>query len=123
MIANQKDPSRLLNKRDGGRLLREEKLRKAVEKELPFLNKKLRQLAAEWTAEHGGGTEALTFNGVAIVQQVDEQETEDERTKQEEIDRRNALKKGGQPDIKPNPKAQKKSVGPGFICYLTYHQG
>ena len=112
MIANQKDPSRLLNKRDGGRLLREEKLRKAVEKELPFLNKKLRQLAAEWTAEHGGGTEALTFNGVAIVQQVDEQETEDERTKQEEIDRRNALKKGGQPDIKPNPKAQKKSVGP-----------
>ena len=91
MIANQKDPSRLLNKRDGGRLLREEKLRMAVEKELPFLNKKLRGLAAAWKAEHGNGTTPLTFDGVPIVEAIDE-EKEDQRVKDEEKAARDAAR-------------------------------
>mgnify|MGYP006104315437 CR=1 FL=1 len=87
MYASQSDPSRLLNKRDGGRLLREEKTRKAVEKELPSLNRQLRKLVQIWDSEHApklypkAPAEALTYDGIAIVELVDKQEQEDEERK------------------------------------------
>lgn len=90
MVANQKDPSRLLNRRDPGRLLREEKLRVAVEKDLPKMNNKLRELSAEWASAHAG--ELLTYDGEAIVALVDAQEGEDKRAKEEEKQRKEAEK-------------------------------
>ena len=89
MIANQKDPSRLLNRRDPGRLLREEKLRVAVEKDLPRMNKRLRELASEWSTQYGGG-EALTYDGLSVVNILDEQEAGDALEKSEEKMRKEA---------------------------------
>lgn len=54
MLAAKDDPSRLTSRRDPGRLLREEKLRNKVEKDLPKMNKRLRELAAEWSSANGG---------------------------------------------------------------------
>jgi len=54
MRASERDPNRLLAKGAGAarRLLQEEKLRTAVEKDLPRMNRKLRELVAAWEEVH-----------------------------------------------------------------------
>eukprot|EP01117_Protostelium_nocturnum_P012891 TRINITY_DN476_c1_g1_i1.p1 TRINITY_DN476_c1_g1~~TRINITY_DN476_c1_g1_i1.p1 ORF type:complete len:703 (+),score=314.31 TRINITY_DN476_c1_g1_i1:89-2110(+) len=52
-LAISSDPARLLSKkRDPGRLLREEKMRKVIEKELPKMEKKLKESLLEWSNEN-----------------------------------------------------------------------
>eukprot|EP00668_Euglena_longa_P031754 GGOE01041005.1.p1 GENE.GGOE01041005.1~~GGOE01041005.1.p1 ORF type:complete len:534 (-),score=150.83 GGOE01041005.1:335-1936(-) len=55
MLRAQKDPERLLSKRSNMAqvLLREEKLRNTVKRELPRLEAKLRQCCAAWQERHG----------------------------------------------------------------------
>ncbi|KAF1815783.1 hypothetical protein P152DRAFT_455498 [Eremomyces bilateralis CBS 781.70] len=59
LAASSQDASRLMNrgqkgeKRDPGKLLREEKMRKRIQKELPKLEAELRNKLMDWEAEYG----------------------------------------------------------------------
>jgi len=65
----------------------EEKLRTAVEKDLPRMNKKLRELVAAWEEEHG---ETLRIGGATVPCVLKEQEEEDSRHRDEEKHRKEA---------------------------------
>ena len=84
MRAQSSDSSRLNTKGKGAgiRLLQEQKLRTAVERDLPRFNKRLRKLVSEWNASHED--EPLTYDGASIIAMVDDQEAEDARVKEEE---------------------------------------
>eukprot|EP01117_Protostelium_nocturnum_P015662 TRINITY_DN6093_c0_g1_i1.p1 TRINITY_DN6093_c0_g1~~TRINITY_DN6093_c0_g1_i1.p1 ORF type:complete len:655 (+),score=255.81 TRINITY_DN6093_c0_g1_i1:137-2101(+) len=71
--ATSSDPSRLLSKkRDPGRLLREEKMRKNIEKELPRIESNLKIALERWKEENGTDFE---WNGITyskkLVDEVD----------------------------------------------------
>lgn len=87
MRASERDPNRLLAKGAGAarRLLQEEKLRTAVEKDLPRMNKKLRELVAAWEQEHG---ETLHIGGMTVPNVLKAQEDEDTRYREEEKQRK-----------------------------------
>ncbi|KAL1526482.1 hypothetical protein AB1Y20_015192 [Prymnesium parvum] len=122
MIAAAADPSRLTDrgKRDPGRLLREEKLRVKVEKDLPKMNKRLRELSAEWSAAHPD--DQLTYDGRPICVILDEQEAEfiaekDEERKRKEAEKmaKEEAKHAGKPQVTPRQSnsgpPHKKAVG------------
>ncbi len=76
------DPSRLLAKGRGAasRLLQEEKLRKAVARDLPRMNAKLLELVEAWHEERraaGKPEERLSFQGVCIKEMIKMQEHAD----------------------------------------------
>ena len=72
--ASQTDPSKQ-HKPGSAQWLREDKMRREVENNLPKINAKLKELAKEWAGAHEG--EEITFEGVAIVSLVVEQEEAD----------------------------------------------
>jgi hypothetical protein len=62
------DPQRLVSKkRDGGRLLREERMRKIINIKLPKLEAKLRTTLIDW--EHDNG-EPFYYNGVRYLETI-----------------------------------------------------
>ena len=64
------DPDRLLSKkRDPGRLLREEKFRKTINKELPKLDSKIKKLINEWEQNH---QEHFIYEGLRYIDQIHE---------------------------------------------------
>jgi len=90
MLAAQNDPSRLLARKPAGWLLKEEKLRTSVEKHLPQITAKVRELAAEWQAEHGG--ETLRYEGQPLLELLEAQEQAEVQQRQEEKERKAAEK-------------------------------
>jgi len=70
MLRSQKDPDRLLSKKQNMAqlLLREEKSRNAIKRDVPKLEAKIRQLCAEWEAQHGG---PVTLDGHDVLAVLD----------------------------------------------------
>jgi protein regulator of cytokinesis 1 len=76
------DPKRLLDtKKSAAFLLREEKLRRKIEKELPKLEEQLRVALLEWPKANNG--EVFTWNGENYLAIMKLQEEEERRYKQE----------------------------------------
>jgi hypothetical protein len=90
MLEAQNDPSRLLARKPAGFLLKEEKLRTSVEKHLPQMTLKVRELAAEWQAEHGG--EVLRYEGQPLLELLEAEERAEASKKLEEKERKAAEK-------------------------------
>lgn len=82
------DPNRLLSKsgRDAGRLLREEKMRKAIEKDLPKIEEKLRVVLVEWEEKN---SKPFMYNGSSYLElmedesRLEKQKKEDEKMRKE----------------------------------------
>ena len=90
MLEAQNDPSRLLARKPAGWLLKEEKLRTSVEKHLPQITLKVRELTAEWQAERGG--EVLRYGGVPLLELLEAEERAEASKKLEEKERKAAEK-------------------------------
>ena len=90
MLEAQNDPSRLLARKPAGFLLKEEKLRTSVEKHLPQITLKVRELAAEWQVEHGG--EVLRYEGRPLLELLEAEERAEASKKLEEKERKAAEK-------------------------------
>ena len=87
------DPSRLLSKKvqgDPGRLLREEKFRKTITKELPLLEQKLKQAISEWESSNNEEFYYCTesMNSTRYLELMELQDEEERRKKQEDKLRR-----------------------------------
>ena len=112
--AKDADPSRTVPK--GLALIEETKLRTRI-KELPNMNKKLRELAAEWSRGAGNG-DVLTAYGRPIVEVLAEQEKADEEAKQEEAEERRRQKESARnggaaaPAAKSAPRNSARGPGP-----------
>ena len=89
-----------LSKMRAGELLKEEKLRTAIERDLPKMNKKLRELCAEWEGAHPG--EPITYDGMTVVALVEKQEADD-------VDAKKA-KEAEQAERKAAKEAEKKAA-------------
>ena len=90
MLEAQNDPSRLLARKPAGFLLKEEKLRTSVEKHLPQMTLKVRELTAEWQVEHGG--EVLRYEGRPLLELLEAEERAEASKKLEEKERKAAEK-------------------------------
>ena len=90
MLEAQNDPSRLLARKPAGWLLKEEKLRTSVEKHLPQITLKVRELTTEWQAERGG--EVLRYGGVPLLEMLEAEERAEASKKLEEKERKAAEK-------------------------------
>jgi len=67
--ATSSDPTRLLKKAgDPGRLLKEERFRKVIAKELPKLEEKLRQIVLDWESKN---QKPFLFNGQRLLDQIE----------------------------------------------------
>ncbi len=78
--ATSSDPTRLLKKAgDPGRLLKEERFRKVIAKELPKLEEKLRKTIMEWEQKNHV---LFMFNGQRLLDQLEMKENRDERAKE-----------------------------------------
>jgi len=113
MRASANDPNRLLAKGAGvaRRLLQEERLRTTIEKDLPRMNKRLREMTAAWEEEHAG--ERLLYDGATIVSMLAAQEEDDARIEKEEKARKEAewaAKKAAREEAKG---LQAKGIRPG----------
>jgi len=90
MLEAQNDPSRLLARKPAGWLLKEEKLRTSVEKHLPQITLKVRELTTEWQAGHGG--EVLRYGGRPLLEMLEAEERAEASKKLEEKERKAAEK-------------------------------
>jgi len=109
--ASSSDPNRLLTKktsRDPGRLLREEKIRKTIEKKLPQLEAKLKQSLIEWEKENQRN---FTYYGQRYLDEMELREEIEKQRREEERLRKEREKQLQQMDIRPiTPKAARTAT-------------
>jgi len=112
------DPTRLLSKkpRDPGRLLREEKIRKTIEKELPKVEAKLQQTLSEWESKN---RQQFLWHGERYLDRMDDQQEREREKKEEDRLRKEREKASLNSTIGPNSKTPGKNSAVSLSKTLT----